>query len=69
MSGRQRSQITGMLVIKRQLIDNGADTERLARWIAQSVEVLLECELERQGGDIRDAVSTSLNPSSSKTGD
>ena len=50
MSSRQRAQITGMLVIKRELIDKGSDVERLSRWIAQSVEVLLECELERQGG-------------------
>jgi hypothetical protein len=36
-----------MLVIKRELIDIGSDPERLVRWIAQSVEVLLECELAR----------------------
>ncbi len=56
MSGRQRAQITGMLVIKRELIDKHADAERLARWTANSIEVLLECELERQGGDIKSCV-------------
>jgi hypothetical protein len=44
---KDRAAIVGMLVIKRELIDKGTDPDRLVRWIAQSVEVLLECELSR----------------------
>lgn len=44
---KDRAAIVGMLVIKRELIDKYEDGDRLFRWIAQAVEVLLECELSR----------------------
>ena len=43
----QRAAVVGMLAIKQELIDKNPDQERLIRWTAQSIEVLLECELAR----------------------
>lgn len=47
-----RAEIVGMLEIKRILIDKSQDTERLQRWIAFALEILLQAELDR-----RDAVT------------
>lgn len=54
----KRAELVGMLVIKRELIDKDSDPERLTRWIAQAVEVLLDCELSR----IDDATKPEAKP-------